>query len=591
MQHDISCRFRHEVRLSDGKEYATCGLLQKILNDDEPDVCKVERDACVACSRVQPTTSDLVGLPFASILSNACDQKLLQVGESSSQPSPAAELAQAAEDSFLEASVAPQLATCDVILWCERVDQFAYRAIDSILKQTGVAITLNFVVPSDGLLSEGSQFAELIERYQFNYDFALHAIPQSYSSLSALQVLAPRLRSEFVTIQCCNSISLPNRISAAVSEMRRLGADFIGSPMDTPTGRVEIAEQDLARSAAVLPWQTLVIRRASFIDLGGISEPEKEAEEFLSRAKASGAKTACLPWPTVELLSSSKNSVNVKSSPHDPSLFESPQCAFGFPSSFVACDVVLPVYGQLDFVRPAIESVIEQENAEAVIHMIDDCGPEDTSELFRYWGSHSQVRLYRNTRNIGQYTSFNNVSEYFETDLVAVQDGDDISLPNRLSVSGNLLELSGAEYFAAAMEQFGTAEELPIRRSGYPSRKNSPYFAMNPTACFRVSMFRSLGGYADFGAHERNRGGLDTEFMNRAYWSHRRFAISNSIVTRRRVHAEAATQRSDTGFGSSLRNQAIRETHRRIALMRMQAFDPRYFGGLGNHRQLTERVT
>ena len=591
MQHDLSCRFRYDVRLSDGKEFATCGLLQKLLNVDDADVCKVEVDACVACSRFQPTTSDLVGKPFASILSNACDRMLSQAAEGTSQPSQAAELAFAAEDAFLEASAAPQLATCDVVLWCESVGQFTFRAVESILKQSRAAITLHFVVPSVGPLSECIEFAELIESYQSRYDFFLHTIPESQSSFSALQVLAPRLRSEFVAMQCCDSISLPNRIHAAVSEMQRLGADFVGSPMETRAGRIEVSEQALARTAAALPWQTLVFRRASYIDIGGSSAFEEEAEELLSRAEASGANIARLSWPTVELLSDSKNSVQVKSSSRNSSPVDASHPALGFPASSVACDVVLPVFGQLDFVRPAIESIIEQENAEVIIHMIDDCGPEDTSELFRYWGSHPRVRLYRNTRNIGQYTSFNNVSEYFETDLVAVQDGDDISLPHRLSISGNLLDLSGAEYFAAAMEQFGTEEELPLRRSGYPSRKNSPYFAMNPTACFRVSMFRSLGGYADFGSHERNRGGLDTEFMNRAYWSQRRFAISNSIVTRRRVHAEAATRRSDTGFGSNLRNQAIRETHRRIALMRTQAFDPRYFGGLGNHRQLTQRVT
>ncbi|MEM9364513.1 MAG: glycosyltransferase family A protein [Planctomycetota bacterium] len=410
--------------------------------------------------------------------------------------------------------------------------------------------------------------------------------------LQAVHELAPKLRSEFIALQDAAATSLPKRIESAINELRRHGADFIGSPLGTIFGDIDVPADPGSRFEPSIPWPTLVFRRATFLDLGGVSDRKEDADiELLYRAHACGAKIVSMPWATVQL-DRPWEPAKCEAKPDYSMRFGSLRHhALGFPKVTVACDVVLPIYGQLDYVRPALESIMEQEDAEAIVHLVDDCGPEDVSELFRYWGSHPRVRLYRNQRNLGQYTSFNNVSDFFETELVAIQDGDDISLPHRLSVSGNLLELADGDYFAATMEQFGTADALPNRRSRFPQGAPSAnYFAMNPTACFRVAMFRSLGGFADYGAHERNRCGLDTEFMNRAYHCERRFAVSTSVVTRHRIHAAAATQRSDTGFGSLLRNQADMEARRRIDLLRNSRMDPRYFGGLGNHRSLTQRL-
>lgn len=594
MTTEISCSFRHSVREVDGQELATCGLLQKLLSENlnEPiSACQVKRDACVACSQSIPMTGDLIGQPFASILSNACE---LTRNRRTSPPEDSGRvltLGQLAEDAILSPDFVRRGTTCDVIVWCKTLTDRTQRSIDSVLGQTNAETTVHIVIAGRSEDQVGRRYDEVLGYYESRYDVRVHRMPQFDSPLRALHELAPRLRSEFVALQHSDGFSLPNRIDSAVRELRRLGADFIGSPLRTPSGQMEVPKSPGARFEPSIPWPTWVFRRARFIDLGGVADREEDADvELLFRAHACGVKIVSLPWASVQLEQDWAPATCGKAPLYSKQYGTLRHHAIGFPSTITACDVVLPVFGQLEYVRPAIESVIDQYDAETIVHLIDDRGPEDVTDLFRFWGSHPRVRLYRNQTNLGQYTSFNNVSEYLETDLVAVQDGDDISLPNRLSVGGNLLALTDGDYFAATMEQFGAAEELPDRCSSYPNRTTSPYFAMNPTACFRVSMFRSLGGYADCGAHARNRCGLDTEFMNRAYYCERRFAISTSVVTRRRVHSEAATQRSDTGFGSRLRDQAISESHRRIELMKSGQFDPRFFGGLGNHRGLTERL-
>lgn len=594
MPSEISCKFRHSVHSVAGKERATCGLLQKLLAEDleaPSGSCEVSRDACAICSQSLPVVSDLVAGPFASILSNACDQKLDNTAECSDLERASA-LGETAEEAILEADFAPRLTTCDVVILCDAPTKQTHHAIDSALQQQRAETIVHLVLPTGAGQVISPLQEELMRRYESRSDVHIHHTPEADTPLRAVHEIVAELRSEFVALQHLDAYSLPTRITASVNELRRLGADFIGSPMQTASCTIDVQRDPGTRFEYSLPWPTLVFRRATFIDLGGVAERQSDADvELLFRARACGAKVASLPWNTVELEQHWQPTPLGKAPEYSLKLGSLRHHALDFPKSRIKCDVVLPIFGQLEFAGPAIESVIEQLDAECVVHLIDDCGPEDVSELFRYWQSHPRVRLYKNTRNIGQYTSFNNVSEFFETDLVAVQDGDDLSLPHRLSLSGNLLELSGADYFAAAMEQFGASEPLPNRRSRYPHRKHSPYFALNPTACFRVSMFRSLGGYTDFGAHERNRGGLDSEFMNRAYYSERRFAISTSIVTKRRVHPQAATQRTDTGFGSPLREQAIQESRRRVAMMQKSRMDPRFFGGLGNHRNLTQRLT
>jgi hypothetical protein len=268
---------------------------------------------------------------------------------------------------------------------------------------------------------------------------------------------------------------------------------------------------------------------------------------------------------------------------------------------------VLPFHGLLDFAGEAMQSLVAQEHADVVVHLIDDASPESTDSFLRYWSSHPQVRVYRNLENLGQFTSFNNVSKFFETDLVAVQDADDVSLPHRISSGGEVLRLSGADFYGAAVELFGngdshsavpdhtsspdSAPDGSIRRSFHPS-KHSQHFVKNPTAMFRVAMFRRLGGFADFGDALANRTGLDTEFQQRCLYSGVDFAISRMAVVRYRIHHGSATNNNLTGWGSPARVRANCQIAQRVRIYQnAHRIEPRLFGAIGRHQHLTRRLS
>jgi hypothetical protein len=280
--------------------------------------------------------------------------------------------------------------------------------------------------------------------------------------------------------------------------------------------------------------------------------------------------------------------------------------ALGFPCEPVACDVVLPFHGQCSYVHEAITSLLEQEEAEVVVHLIDDASPGSESELLlRRWAGDPRVRTYRNRVNIGPYSSFNNVVPYLETDLVAVQDGDDVSLPHRIHTAGNLLRLAGGEIFGGRTRPFGAetslrpsnvraGEVMQVARPRYrgsrvPTPRSLGHIVEHPTAMYRRAAFERLGGFADFGQTDRNCSSLDTEFYLRAAHGGARLAVSNQVVLRYRCHPDSATQNAETGWGSAPRNWTLRECRRRAIAYQAGPFDPTAFGAMGRFAGITRR--
>ncbi|RLS57866.1 MAG: glycosyltransferase [Planctomycetota bacterium] len=350
-----------------------------------------------------------------------------------------------------------------------------------------------------------------------------------------------------------------------------------------------------------------MIRRATLADLNGSWFGDHEGcGPLIQEAARQGRAMAISPRPVLDAALTMEERISgiIRRVAPPPSSVHQyrPQQITSAP---VPCDVVLPFKGQLDYVREALDSLLNQQFVQPIIHLIDDTTESDTTDFLNEWARHPQLRVYRNRENVGQFQSFNNVAPYWETDLVAVQDADDISLPHRLHWAIQMLQASGADYFGGAVELFGDEDLIrPVmsettelarmrradyRRSFYPLWSKTDYFLENPTAVFRTAMFREMGGYADFGSRLMNRTSLDTEFQLRCLYRGVRFAITREIVTRYRVHPESATQNRQTGWGTTPRAASIRQLEERCRIFRSGNFDPRLFGALGRYTHLTER--
>lgn len=206
------------------------------------------------------------------------------------------------------------------------------------------------------------------------------------------------------------------------------------------------------------------------------------------------------------------------------------------------CDVIVAFRNRGDYLSEALSSVASQEGVPCSIHVIDDASDEDCSAVRDRFASHPDIAWYRNDRSIGPYRSLHRVFASLTTDFIAIQDGDDISLPDRLRFSLESLMRTGADIFAASVTTFGEAEmDCGIRLDSVVPKRNEQ-FLVNGTMVVRRDFFQRVNGFADFYC------GADSEFGMRALFAGARFDISDRIVGKYRKHATSLTHAPLTGM-------------------------------------------
>jgi hypothetical protein len=271
------------------------------------------------------------------------------------------------------------------------------------------------------------------------------------------------------------------------------------------------------------------------------------------------------------------------------------------PRPRYACDVVIPYFHGLRWLPATIEAILSQVAVDVTVHLINDCSPEDDTAIRREFAGVGNLWWYRNKTNLGPYVTYHQVWPYLDSDYFAVQDADDLPLPNRLWRAIHALETSGAELYGAAMEQFVTPgsrdpenaayiENMPIHRSGVDvGDRYTPHGVLiNGTMVCRRETFARLNGFFDCFPT-----GADTEFVTRAHFAGCRFFIDSAVVALRRVHDHSLSRSGRWKAHTPDWNAMLAEIDRRCRLSREagRAFDPHPLGALDRARpELTERV-
>ena len=591
-----TCRFRHSVRRKGPAEDAVCGWLRAVTGLHGSHRCRVARDACLTCLASGPPSLSMANPVVASLLYRLCAELVAEGGAPGCSVDEATSLKEVVELALAPCQVEPSsLWGCDVVVCCADSTPRTEQAIRSALDQDGA-------IPIIHLVDDGGGGMPLVAQFARHWNVVIHRNPTPQGLFATLHELLPELRTEFVAVQQVGTVSHRDRLATSVAALVSRGAEILAAPLATPAGVVRPREPGRA-FLRDLPTPTLVFRRAALLDMGGFADRPADADaELVHRAAREGRPILLAPEATVTALEAPSTTPLELPPRYRPRMGLLDHHARGFPHQPVECDVVLPFHGHLPYVREALTSILEQDSAEAIVHLIDDATPGGADELLRYWGSHPRIRSYRNVRNIGQFQSFNSVFPYFETRLVAVHDADDVSRPDRLHRSGNLLRLADADVFGGRSQIFGDVPaEWTRGRDSRPGRQplfapsaypytGAGFFLENPTAMFRVAAFEALCGFADYGDLDCNKCGLDTEFYARAFYSGARFAVSRRVVVDYRVHSDSAVRNSRTGFGSEARLWSEAENHRRFHMFQRGPFDPRILGALRAAPGVTQRL-
>ena len=91
----------------------------------------------------------------------------------------------------------------------------------------------------------------------------------------------------------------------------------------------------------------------------------------------------------------------------------------------------MPVYNMVEFVRAAIDSILQQTFSSFEFIIIDDASDDGTDHVVRSYED-SRIVFVRNCFNIGSYASRNKGMRRARGKYIAVMDADDIAMPERL---------------------------------------------------------------------------------------------------------------------------------------------------------------
>lgn len=259
----------------------------------------------------------------------------------------------------------------------------------------------------------------------------------------------------------------------------------------------------------------------------------------------------------------------------------------------IRCDVVIPYCQKnLQWLAAAVDSILNQAEAECIVHLIADgfTVPDDPAEQY---ANHPQVRLYRNEKTIGPYRTMNRLFDRLETDFIAVQDSDDIAMPHRIAHS--IEKLRNGDVYGGAMRQFVSHEArdeeslrrlsvTPVHTSGHSKWRLCPNGnILNGTLVMRKTAYQRLNGFADL------MGSGDLEFATRCHRSGATVVTDDEIVGLRRLHSESLSHGSIHGDKTASRN-AAHETIQQYYEIMVPGCDFRQFGSLSKERYERHRT-
>ncbi len=94
--------------------------------------------------------------------------------------------------------------------------------------------------------------------------------------------------------------------------------------------------------------------------------------------------------------------------------------------------VVMPLYNAARYLRPAIESILNQTYTDFEFIIVDDCSTDETPAILDSYPDPRIVRL-RNPQNLGIVGALNRGLEAARGQYIARMDGDDIALAERFA--------------------------------------------------------------------------------------------------------------------------------------------------------------
>lgn len=159
--------------------------------------------------------------------------------------------------------------------------------------------------------------------------------------------------------------------------------------------------------------------------------------------------------------------------------------------------VVMPVYNVEAYVNEAIQSILDQTFPDFEFIIVDDASTDKTWDIVSAFKDRRVICL-RNAQNKGNYFSRNRGMKQAKGKYIAVMDGDDIAMPERLEKEFNYLEENPDMLAVGTDFRFTLEQEKPEMPTSYEEVCISllrGFSLLHPSLMMRTEIIRSLGGY------------------------------------------------------------------------------------------------
>jgi glycosyltransferase involved in cell wall biosynthesis len=159
--------------------------------------------------------------------------------------------------------------------------------------------------------------------------------------------------------------------------------------------------------------------------------------------------------------------------------------------------VVLPVYNMELFIGESIESILNQSFTEFELIIIDDASTDGTRDRIRSYKD-SRIIVLENEINLGNFPSRNRGLKIARGNYIAVMDGDDTSLPHRLTTQFEFME-NNPEILACGSFNTLTASLIKLKQPynftdiSHALLINSCFF--HPSLFIRKQAIQKIGYY------------------------------------------------------------------------------------------------
>ena len=215
--------------------------------------------------------------------------------------------------------------------------------------------------------------------------------------------------------------------------------------------------------------------------------------------------------------------------------------------------LLIPHFGCESYLARVVGSILGQTNAHLEIHVVDDASPDDGwLRALRDAPLDDRVHLHRTARRVGPYRIKNSLIPHLDAPLIAFQDADDWSHPERIAKQVAALRrwragIVGSQYVNVhddGSHQPGRPMPGPVNLLALLGKR---FLVLHPTSVVRRSVFDDLGGFDG-----TTMFGADDEFLHRAVRHVRVVNVAEVLYFWRR-RAGSLTRAPETGLGSPAR--------------------------------------